>query len=379
MLSTSKDKSIVGLDVEAGSIAAVEIAGAGSRQPAQVAIAPLEGGLIKEGEVVDAEALSAALRSMFAEHKLSKSVRLGVANQRITVRTLRLPLIEDPAELDTAVRFQVEEQLPMPLDQAVLDHRVVSRFSGEDGTRGMEVIAVAARRDMVETLLGSVRAAGLRPIGVDLSAFALIRALTGDSAAGADAVAPAPDETGSDAGAAGLSPDANGAEAAYVPAVLYCNLGDVTNLAVARGSTCLFTRTSPFGVESIAARLAERRSLAIDHARQWLVHVGLERPTLEIEGDAEIVAATRETLDEGAGKLADEMRLSIEFYATQEGVPPVESVVIAGPGSTIPGLVDRLQSGLGQPVSTPLPNALSQLGDGAAARLIVSYGLALEE
>jgi type IV pilus assembly protein PilM len=186
------------------------------------------------------------------------------------------------------------------------------------------------------------------------------------------------EETGGTA-ADGSNAGVEGAQGAHVPTVLYCNLGDVTNLAVARGSTCLFTRISPFGVESIAARLAERRSLVINHARQWLVHVGLDRPTAEIEGDAEIIAATRETLDEGVGKLADEVRLSLDFYAAQEEVPPVESVVVAGPGSMIPGLVERLQAGLGQPVSSPLPAALSQLGESAAARLIVSYGLALEE
>jgi type IV pilus assembly protein PilM len=360
MLSTSKDKSVVGLDVEAGSLAATEVRGNGGRQVSQVAIAPLDGGLVKEGEVVDPEALSAALRSMFAEHKLSKSVRLGVANQRVAVRTFRLPQIEDPKELETAVRFQAQEHLPMPLDQAVLDHRVISRFTGEDGTRGMEVVAVAARRDMLRTLLSAVRDAGLKPVGVDLSAFALIRALADQ------ADDPAPDAE-------------QPAEGEYVPAVLYCNLGEVTNLAVARGSSCLFTRSSPFGVEVIAQKLAERRTLSLDHSRQWLVHVGLERPINEIEGEAEIVAATRENLEEGATKLADELRLSLDFYGAQEGVPPVQRIVMAGPGSTIPGLTDRLHAGLGQPFSTARPSALAQLGDDAAARLTVSYGLALEK
>jgi type IV pilus assembly protein PilM len=360
MLSTSKDKSVVGLDVEAGSLAAAEVRANGDRQVSQVAITPLDGGLIKEGEVVDPEALSAALRSMFAEHKLSKSVRLGVANQRVAVRTFRLPLIEDPEELETAVRFQAQEHLPMPLDQAVLDHRVISRYSGEDGTRGMEVVAVAARRDMLRTLLSAVRDAGLKPVGIDLSAFALIRALVGE-----------PNESESEVD--------QPPEGEHVPAVLYCNLGDVTNLAVARGSNCLFTRSSPFGVELIAQKLAERRTLALEHSRQWLAHVGLDRPTHEIEGDPEIVAATRETLEEGATKLADELRLSLDFYGAQEGAPPVQRIVVAGPGSTIPGLIDRLQSGLGQPFSTARPNALAQLGDSPAARLTVSYGLALEE
>ena len=372
MLSTSKPKSVVGLDLEAGSVAAAEVGADGSHRVSQVAIAPLGSGVIKEGEVVEPDALSASLRSLFAEHKLSKSVRLGVANQRVSVRSFRLPLIEDPDELATAVRFQAQEHLPMPLDQAVLDHRVVARFNNEDGSRGMEVVAVAARRDMVNTLLSAVRNAGLRPVGIDLSAFALIRALARDA-------------DGSALDANGSTPEANGngdeaAQAPHVTTALYCNLGDVTNLAVARGATCLFTRISPFGVEAMAQRLAERRTLSLEHARQWLVHVGLEKPVLEIEGDQEIITVAREALEEGSSKLADELRLSLEFYGAQEGVPAVERIAIAGPGSTIPGLTARLASVLGsQPLAVARPTALAQLGEDAAARLTISYGLALEE
>jgi len=367
MLSTSNDKSIIGLDVEAGSLAASQLAGNGSRSVSQVAITQLEGGLIKEGEVIDPEGLSAALRSMFSEHKLSKTVRVGIANQRVAVRTFRLPLIEDPKELDTAIRFQAQEHLPMPLDQAVLEHQVVARSDDGDGNRSMEVVAVAARRDMLQSLLAALSGAGLRPAGIDLSAFALIRALSG--------VTDGPTADPTDSTVASEP----GAEGSQAPASLYCNLGDVTNLAVARGSSCLFTRVSPFGVEVIAQRLAERRTLAMDHARQWLTHVGFERPLGEIEGDPEIIAATREVLEEGASKLADELRLSLEFYAAQEGVPPVERIVIAGAGSAIPGLIGRLQTGLGQDLATVRPGALAQLGDEAAARLTVSYGLALED
>jgi type IV pilus assembly protein PilM len=371
MLTTSKQKSVVGLDLEAGSVAATEVGSERDARVSQVAIAPLGNGVLKEGEVADPEALAAALRSLFAEHKLSKSVRLGVANQRVSVRSFRLPLIEDADELETAVRFQAQEHLPMPLDQAVLDYRVVARFKNEDGSRGMEVVAVAARRDMVRTLLGAVRSAGLRPVGIDLSAFALIRALARDA-----------DGARIDANGASQDEGANGepAAGAHVPTVLYCNLGDVTNLAVARGSTCLFTRISPFGVEALAQRLAERRALSLEHARQWLAHVGLENPELEIDGDQEIITATRAVLEEGSSKLADELRLSLEFYGAQEGVPAVERIVLAGPGSAIPGLSDRLGAGLGgQQLTVARPSALAQLGDDAAARLTVSYGLALEE
>lgn len=367
MLSTSNDKQVIGLDVEAGSVAATQLTGDGSRSISHVAITPLEGGLIKEGEVIDPEGLSAALRSTFAEHKLTKTVRVGIANQKVAVRSFRLPFIEDPKELETAIRFQAQEHLPMPLDQAVLDHQVVSQSEAADGARSMEVVAVAARRDMLQGLLAAVSGAGLRPIGIDLSAFALIRALSPDAAT----VPITPTEQ---AIAANGDADVN-----QVPAALYCNLGDVTNLAVARGSTCLFTRVSPFGVETIAQRLAERRTLAIDHARAWLTHVGLDQPLGEIEGDVEIVAATRTVLEEGASKLADELRLSLEFYAAQEGVPAVERIVVAGAGSAIPGLIDRLRGALGQDLTAARPDALAQLDDRTAARLTVAYGLGLED
>jgi type IV pilus assembly protein PilM len=162
------------------------------------------------------------------------------------------------------------------------------------------------------------------------------------------------------------------------PARLYCNLGDVTNLAVARDSTCLFTRVSPFGVEGIAQKLAERRRLTLEHARQWLVHVGLENPIEGIEGDPETISAARDALAEGAARLVDELRLSLEYYAAQDGAVRVEDIVVCGPGTTIPGFVERLQRDLGQRFEVGRPSALD-LDEAAAARLTLAFGLGLEE
>jgi type IV pilus assembly protein PilM len=148
---------------------------------------------------------------------------------------------------------------------------------------------------------------------------------------------------------------------------------------VARGSTCLFTRISPFGVEGIAQKLAERRELALEHARQWLVHVGLDRPVSEVEGDPDTILAARESLLEGAARLVDELRLSLEYYRAQAGAVPVEGLVACGPGTTIPGLVQRLQRDLGQRFEIGCPRALAHLDPPTAARLILSFGLALQE
>ncbi len=132
MLSTTKNKAVVGLDVEAGSVAATEVASNGDSTVAKFGLVPLGAGVFSEGEVSDPEALGDALKELFSKHKLSKAVRIGLANQRVAVRTLRLPLIEDQSELETAIRFQAQEHIPMPLDQAVLDWQVVGQTTGAE-------------------------------------------------------------------------------------------------------------------------------------------------------------------------------------------------------------------------------------------------------
>jgi type IV pilus assembly protein PilM len=351
-LSLSRQRTgegLVGLEIEADSIAVAEVRAGGTDLVAS-AIAPLPPGAFVDGEVVDADAIAAVLREVFAEHKLSKRVRLGVANQRVVVRTMRMPAIEDESQLSAAIRFQAEDQIPMPIEQAVLDHRVVggSPADGEEGPT-VDIVVSAARRDMIASALKPLRDAGLQPVGVDLAAFGMIRALGGAPGA-ADPVT-----------------------------ALYCNVGDATNLAIARGRACLFTRVSPAGLESVAATLAGRTGLTVEHARMWLNHVGLSDPVGLIEGDPDLIAAARTAMQAGASALVDEMRMSIDYYGAQEGVDPVGQVVIGGPGAGIRGLADQLSANLGVPTRAGVPQALSALDPTAAARLSLPYGLALEE
>jgi type IV pilus assembly protein PilM len=354
-LGKKKTGDVVGLEIEAGSIAATEIAVNGAVRVTASAIEPLSPGTFHEGEVADPDSLAASLKSLFSQHKLSKRVRLGVGNQQVVVRTLRLPAIEDHKELSAAVRFQAQEQIPMPLDQAVLEHQVVGGVAAEEGgTPQLDVVVVAARREMVHSFLAPLKRAGLEPVGVDLTAFAMIRALAGLDAAE-------------------VEPGSRPASAA-----LYCSVGDVTNLAVARGRACLFTRVSHVGLETTAATLAGSRGLAAEHARQWLAYVGLERPIEELEGDPEILAEARRVLEEGVTALVDELRLSLDYYGAQESAVPVERIVLCGPGSSIAGVAERMEESLGLPIATSRPPALSGFDDAVAARLTLPYGIALD-
>ncbi|HEX3241649.1 MAG TPA: type IV pilus assembly protein PilM [Solirubrobacterales bacterium] len=362
MLSLTRKKkggSVVGLDIEAGSIAAAEVKVNGVAQLNAAAVHPLEGGAFHEGEVVDSDRLVDGLKSLYGAHKLSKQVRLGVGNQRVLVRTFRLPAIEDPKEMDAAVRFQAQEQIPMPMDQAILEHQVVGGAPPVDGQPPqVDVVVAAARRDMVASLIEPVRRAGLEPVGVDLAAFGMIRAL---------------------APRGGAVPTPDGGPAEGTDAILYCNLGDAMNLAVARGRVCLFTRVSAVGLEQIAGRLSGQLGLTHEHATQWLTHVGLEQPVEQIEGDQATIAEARRAIEEGLTSIVDDLRLSLDYYGAQEGAEPATRVVVSGAGSAIPGLVQRMQETLGLPVTASIPSALSEYGSETAPRLTLPYGLALED
>jgi type IV pilus assembly protein PilM len=357
-LTRKRENSLVGLEIEAESVAAVEVRSGGSAELLSTAVAPLPPGVFEDGEVVNAGALSDALKALFSDNKLGSRVRLGIANQRMVVRTMRLPAIDEPEELGAAVRFQAQEQIPMPIDQAVLDHRVVGGVPATaDVPAQIDVVVVAARRDMIESSLAPLRAAGLKVVGVDLSAFGLIRAL-GDSQASA---------TAGDNGEPSSS------------STLFCNISDVTNLAVAKGRSCLFTRISPFGFGAVVTNLSNAAGLTPEHAAMWLNHVGLDRPLESIEGDAGVIAEARAALEAGASSLHDELRLSLDFYGAQEGAVPVEHAVLCGPGSTVPGLATQIEASVGLPFSVGRPAALAELDAASAARLTLPYGLALDE
>jgi type IV pilus assembly protein PilM len=255
-------EGLVGLDIQPGFVAAVKARVNGSVLAERAAARPLDAETVREGEVVDVEALTDSLRELFSDGSLGKRVRVGIANQRTVMRTLELPPVTDRKELAAAVRFQAQDQVPMPLSNAVIDFHPLGLVDTPAGSR-QRVVLVAAQRDMVERLLKAVRDAGLTPEGVDLSAFALIRSLH--------------DRADGEAGR-----------------VLYLNVDGLTNLAIAEGTICRFTRVVGGGVEAMAAELASRREISLTDARSLLASVDLSVPLLPTPSSAQDVAPVPE-------------------------------------------------------------------------------------
>jgi len=339
-------QSTVWLDLDPSHIAAAEVSVNGSITLSRGAVADLRPGNLRDGEVTDAPALTDALKTFFAENDLPNRVRLGVANQRIVVRTLDLPPLEDPKALAAAVRAEAPDHIPMPMDEAILDHQTLGLVETAAGPR-MRVVIVAVRREMIDRLVGATREAGLKLDGIDLAAFAMVRAL-----------APT-DSTGT---------------------LLYINLAGLTNVAVANSSGCLFTRAAAGGLDSLVTSLAERRGLTLEHSRMWIAHVGMAAPIEDLEGDPELIASVRGVLDEGVHQLADTIRNSLNFYRTQENAENVERALLTGPAVAIAGFAERLSEQLKLPVE---PAQVGLTGpDGSeldAGRLTIAAGLAVED
>jgi type IV pilus assembly protein PilM len=373
---------IVGLDIQPGHVAAVQARVNGSIVVKHAVGAPLPADTVREGEVLDESVLSEALRALFGDSRLSRRVRLGVANQRTVLRTLELPPVTDRKELAAAVRFQAQDQVPMPLSNAVLDFHPLGVFDTPDGPR-QRVVLVAAQRDMIQHLLTAVRNAGLRPEGVDLSAFALIRSL--------------------------YRPDPEHADR-----VLYLNVDGLTNMAIAEGTTCRFTRVVGGGIEAMASELAERRSIPLVEARELIIAVDLstppepepvgvaedEQPTVAAQdaqpdptadpayapavpsevASPEPEADVRAVLDNGIREIAGEVRNSLDFHRSQEGGGEVSRVVLSGSALDLPGFADSLQEQLGVQVERESVRLDEQdLGGVSVNRLAIAAGLAVEE
>jgi type IV pilus assembly protein PilM len=238
---------VVGLDIQPGYVAAAQARVNGQLVVERAAAVSLPADTVREGEVVNEEALASALRELFTKAGLDKHVRIGAANQRTVMRMLDVPPFAENKDLRSAVYQKAEDQVPMPLASAAVAYRPLGVVDTPEGAR-QRVVLVASPLEMVQKLLTSVKMAGLHVEGVDLSAFALIRSH--------------------------YRADRDGAEDATQSA-LYLNVGGLTNMAIAEGTNCRFTRVLGRGLEAIAGEVAERRALPIDQARELLRRVNL--------------------------------------------------------------------------------------------------------
>jgi len=349
-------RSLLGLDIGTSSVRAAEVSTKTDPPTMErFASVALPRGAVTGGEVSDPGIVAAAVKELASKGRFSvKRTAIGIANQKVVVRQIDMPAMEE-SELQGALRFQAQEYIPIPIEDAILDFQVLDETVNEAGERTFKVLLVAAQRDMVNGFVSVAQEAGLDPAVVDLSPFASMRAL----AAAVPLLGPRESEAIIDIGAG------------------------VTNIVVHEQSKPRFVRILPMGGADVTDALVSGLGIDAEEAESVKARVGLspEGGPVPADGAAKLI-------EQRASAFVDEVRGSIDYYLTQQGSARISTVILTGGGSKLPGLHERLSAALhlpveeGQPLTRVRLGKISQTPDELAqmsAICAVSIGLSLRE
>jgi type IV pilus assembly protein PilM len=352
-------KRLVGLKVGGSQLAAARIVNNGSPELVQVAREDLEHGIVVGGELREPELLAEALRSFFRKHKLPRQgVRLGIANNRIGVRILEIAGIEDPKQLDNAIRFRAQEALPIPIEEAVLDYHVLGERVDDQGTKVRRILLVVAYRELIDRYVTACKKAGVRLAGIDLEAFALLRALG--------------------------EPQEDGAPPSDAALVVVSIGHDRSTFAVSDGSVCEFTRVLDWGGSTLDVAMARELDCAPSEAEPVKRHLSLAAENVPDGLTEDQAHRAREAVRRQLQTFARELVSSLQFYQNQPNSLGIGEIVITGGTTHLAGLAEELQRLIGVRVTVGDP--LSRVTLGRKVReteqlgsLAVAIGLGIED
>jgi type IV pilus assembly protein PilM len=282
-------------------------------------------------------------------------VRLGVATNRIGVRIVEVPSIEDPKQFVNAIRFRAQEVLPIPLSEAVLDHVVLGNAEDRDKPE-KRVLLVFAHRELVLGYVDACKRAGIQLASIDFDAFALLRAMS-------------PQAT-----PAGASP----------AAVIVASIGrERTIFAISDGEICDFARVLDWGGASLDDAIATALAIPLDHAERVKRAISMSGETA-LEGLSAVqVEAARAAVHHELELLSRELISSLQFYQSRPGSLDIGEVLLTGGGAQLDGIAGELGRRLGVPVRLGDPLQRVTVGEDldlpiGAGSLAIAVGLGIE-
>jgi type IV pilus assembly protein PilM len=303
--------SMVGVDIGSSSVKAVELQGKGTDlQLLNLGFETLQADSVVDGQIMELNAVSNAISSIFNEHKIKTTkVAAGVNGHSVIVKNIVLPQMTED-ELQESFAWHAEEHIPFDISDVNLDYHVMNRSSD-----AIHVLLAACKRDKVANLKQAIQLAGKQPSVVDVDAFALQNCYE-------------------------LNYDP---QAGHVVALL--NIGaSTTNINILNGVRSVFTRDATFGGNQYTSLLQKEMSLTFDQAEA--VKRGLPLPEGIEQRDIAPI------LDTVSDILALEIQKTMDFYraTVEEGESAVEKILVSGGGSKLKGLVDFLSRRFEVPV-----------------------------
>ncbi|HWC33203.1 MAG TPA: type IV pilus assembly protein PilM [Mycobacteriales bacterium] len=313
----------VGLDIGTSGVRAAELTvGKGTATLHRFGQVALPVGAVRDGEVIDSAAVAEAIKHLWSTAKFStKRVVLGVANPKVIVRQVDLPWMPE-AELRKSLGLQAADYIPIPVEQAILDFHPIESLTNENGIQSLRVLLVAALRDMVTTALDTVKRAGLQPVHVDLTPFAVLRALAQT------------DQTGAQPGMH------NNAEAIV-------DVGaTVTNIVIHQNGVPRFVRILLMGGDGVTDSVSERLGVPFEQAVAVKQQLGMS----PVRGEIVSEHPAARVIEASATSFLEEIRGSLDYYLAQPNSTPLSRVVLSGGGARLGGLAQRLAAATRLPV-----------------------------
>jgi type IV pilus assembly protein PilM len=292
----------------------------------------------------------------FAKNKLpKKGVRLGIANaNRIGVR-IYPGQADDDKKIANAMEYQAQSLLNIPLDEAVLDWQVVEETVDPEGVTTKKVMLVVAYRDLVDRYVDACRKAGITLAGVDLEAFAMLRALGAPTE---------PGDRGTVAVAIGF---------------------DRSTFAVTDGRTCDFTRVLEWGGWSLNTKLADAFNSSPSEVEALKCAISLDGSVVPPGVPTESITLAVDTVKRELQSFARQLVESLQFYQNQPGSLAIGEIVITGGTAQMPGIAEELQRLIGVQVRVGNPLARLKVAKRVASEpqavgsLAVAIGLGIED
>jgi type IV pilus assembly protein PilM len=351
--SGGRHKQLVGLSIGASELAAAVVVNNGHPKLVKAARHTLPSDVVAGGEVRDSEALANEIAAFFSAADLPrKNVRVGIGSSRTGVRVFERPAVDDPRQLANAIRFRAYETLPIPMEEAMLDYHVV-----EDPTAPDRVLLAVAYRDLVDRFSATCAAAKIELAGIDIEAFALLRAVGGEPL-----------------------PAGQRAEAARVAV----SIGhDRTTVAVSDGRVCEFTRVLDWGGARVTAAIERALEVNAGEADKIKRSLDISNKASEEPGDERTTKAVEAARREVNG-LARELASSLHFYQDQPDSLGFAEITITGGGAHLQGIAEQLEELIGISVRVADPFARVGSGHGISAggqdgSLAVAIGLGIED
>ncbi len=287
--------------------------------------------------------LATAIKKLHRETKISsKDISLALPESQVFTRTIKFPLLTD-SEIASAVKWEAEQYIPIPLDEAVIQHQILEKRENATPPHAL-VLLVAAPRALVEKYQKLLNTARLNLIAVETELMALVRSL-----------AP-PDQT-----------------------VLIADFGArSTNIAIAKGGELSFSRSIATAGEAFTRAVAQGLGIEKTQAEEYKRTYGLS--TTQLEGKV------KGALDPVFRIVADEMKKAIQYYQSEERGESPTSVILSGGTAGMPESVPvltkllNMEVVIGNPFSKVVvdPAAAKSLS-GYAALYPIALGLAMRD